>query len=528
MSEKFNAFGPDEDEGEDQQDAPPVERPVFLETLPDRPDQSDVVAALKTWAATLKDLDPLRREAAKSEVIGLLASKKVKRASRLVDIAAGDGGKVEEADTSFLQDVKPWGDVVKGSELLDLVHAAIKDYVVMPDAGLIATTLWCVFAHAHDAFQISPLLAAVSPEKRCGKTTLMDAVSMLTPRALLLSNTTTAALFRIVEEHRPTMLLDEFETYSKGNEELRGVVNSGHRRRSALLPRVEGDGHEVKFFSTWAPKMLAQIGTLQGTIEDRAVVIRMKRKAPGEKAREFRADHAAREMEPICRRAARWAADHMERLRAADPEVPAGITSDRAKDNWRPLLAIAELAGPSWAEKARGAAATLCSVEADSESLGVVLLEDIRDLFTDRSLNRIESKTLAEALADREDRPWSEWRGPKGFTSTALAKLLKRYRVRPRKIRFAAGTFQGYELEWFRDAFSRYLSDPLPQPEHRNIVGNHSGNGKNKPEHSPQDVPVTNRELFNDINRCSGVPVTEGVEGDDARFAALEAEEGAI
>lgn len=102
-----------------------------------------------------------------------------------------------------------------------------------------AAALWCAWAHAIDRFSVAPILAIQSPAKRCGKTTLLRIAASLVPRPLVASNVTPAALFRIVEEHRPTLLVDEADTFVAGSDELRGLLNSGHTRDIDELCRLE-------------------------------------------------------------------------------------------------------------------------------------------------------------------------------------------------------------------------------------------------------------------------------------------------
>ena len=106
----------------------------------------------------------------------------------------------------------------------------IRSYVVLDAAARDAAALWCGGTHSFNCFTIFPRLTATSPEPRCGKTTLLDAIERLVPRPLAAANITAPALFRTIEAVRPTLLLDEADTFAKDNEDLRGVLNSGHRR----------------------------------------------------------------------------------------------------------------------------------------------------------------------------------------------------------------------------------------------------------------------------------------------------------
>jgi putative DNA primase/helicase len=146
--------------------------------------------------------------------------------------------------------------------------------------------LWVLHAWTMDAGDVSPLLVLESPTKRCGKTSVLILLYFLTPRSELSSNITAPALFRYIEDVRPTLLIDEADSFAKDNEELRGILNSGHTKAAANVIRIVD--HKPRRFSTWAPKAIATIGTLADTLEDRAVLVRLQRKPPGAKVERLR------------------------------------------------------------------------------------------------------------------------------------------------------------------------------------------------------------------------------------------------
>lgn len=286
-------------------------------------------------------------------------------------------------------------------------------------------------------------------------------------RACSFSNTSAATVFRIVEKFQPTLLVDELDTFISDNDELRGVLNSGHQRDAAFVMRVSGDDLEPKLFSTWAPKVVAMIGRLLGTLSDRAIEVPLKRKRADERVSRFRNVRPGA-LPDLKRQCIRWATDNLISLRdaALEVSVPDGL-NDRAADSWEPLLTIADRAGGEWPARARKAALALSGNASESESMGVILLGDIRAIFARRALNgsgelwtRISSKDLAEAFAAMEGRPWPDWKN-KPITANALARQLKPYSVRPKDIRFGSHSASGHELSAFADAFERYLpSEP--------------------------------------------------------------------
>lgn len=442
-------------------------RSAGLATLGEDPPPEAVEAGLRSLAGLVNGSDQLRRQTVRMAAVDALKAARVPGASKLVDAAfttpGSDGaGETGQGQTLALADPDPWPDPVVGEPLLSELVRTVGRFLVLPSAAHTAVALWTVHTHAHDAARVSPILAATSPEKRCGKTTLLTVLLGLVRRPLPASNITTAALFRAVEKFRPTLLIDEADTFLREREELRGIINSGHGRSTAVVVRTVGDDHEPRTFSTWAPKAIALIGDLPATLEDRAVVLTLRRRRQDETVDELRLDRLD-ELEDLRRRAARWAADHHHALAAADPAVPPEL-HDRARDNWRPLLAIADAAGGEWPQRARAAALELSGQAGDGDAPGVLLLDDLRRLFSERSLDRLASSDLVETLATMEDRPWPEWRRGQPITQRQVARLLKPFDVAPKQMRLGLEKVRGYELADLEDAFSRYLPSEAVQP----------------------------------------------------------------
>jgi putative DNA primase/helicase len=300
-----------------------------------------------------------------------------------------------------------------------------------------------------DAGDISPLMVLVSPTKRCGKTSVLIVLYFLTPRSELSSNITAPALFRYIEDVRPTLLIDEADSFVKNDEELRGILNSGHTKAAAHV--IRNVDHKPRRFSTWAPKAIATIRTLADTLEDRAIVVRLQRKPPGATVerlpRRDNADFAA-----LRSQAARWAADNFDKLADLDPKMP--DLNDRAADNWRPLLAIADLVGGTWPEEARRAACLLSGHEQDG-AIDVELLRDIRSAFGDDDVIR-SSDLVAKLTADPE-RPWAEWKHGRPLTQKQLAALLSPFHIISLTVHPPGlPDGKGYRRIDFREAWAAY------------------------------------------------------------------------
>jgi putative DNA primase/helicase len=405
----------------------------------------------------------------------------------------------EEFDApNFLTDPEPWPDPVNIGDLLDRLTEVARAHLVLPKGAAEVIALWVLHAHAHDCFGISPVLAITSPTPECGKTTLLTLLGGLVPRACPASNITAAALFRAVERWRPTLLIDELDTFLKSSDELHGILNSGHQRSTAFVLRTTGDDHEPRQFRTWAPKAVALIGKLPPSLASRGIHIELRRKTASESVERLRSDRLDH-LELLLRQAVRSVTDNAISLHAADPMIPEAL-SGRAADNWRPLIAIADLAGGEWPARARRIAQELGGRA--EQTAGVVLLEDIRRVFVEGGIDRLPSEELAKKLSKMEDRPWPEFHQGRPITPRQIAKLLEPFGVRPGTIRRGGGTAKGYKQEDFRDPFMRYLPDLSVTPSQAiKIKGLQLD-----PSVTPSSVVTDQRsQKLNDFRSCDGV-----------------------
>jgi putative DNA primase/helicase len=358
--------------------------------------------------------------------------------------------------------VVPWPVSLPGAELLNSIVVKFEKYFVLPAGGADAFALWTLHSWTMDADDVSPFLVLISPTKRCGKTNILIALEFLTPRSVLASNITSSALFRYIEDVRPTLLIDEADSFlTKDNEEMRGVLNSGHTKAAAFVIRnveVEGE-HKPKRFSTWAPKAIATIRELADTLQDRSIVIQIQRKSRTASVERFR-KRDDDEFALLRQKIARWSEDNFARLTNPDPQIPETL-DDRGADNWRPLLAIADLAGGDWPRRARDAACMLSGEGHDAPSINVELLADIRKAFGDD--DAIRSADLCKELTADPERPWVEWYNGKPITPKQLGALLRPFGIISETVRIAGlSDAKGYLRRRFEDAWERYSPGQTP------------------------------------------------------------------
>jgi putative DNA primase/helicase len=409
--------------------------------------------------------DRFSAQALRGEIMEALKAADVKGIAGLVDAWLSRAPRTEQEDdlqgqALDVSDPEPYPLPVDGRELLEEIAALLNNYAIMPDGGYVTTSLWIVYTHAFDVFDISPYLAINSPVMRCGKSTVAEFIKATSLRGILASNITAASMFRAIEAWHPTLVADEADTWMfNERSELRGIVNSGNKRDSAYVIRAVGEDYEPRTFSTWSPKVIAGIGKLPDTVMDRSIVLTMRRKLPDERTRPWRPTRDADlrwRLTQIRSKAYRWAFDHQEELRHARPQLVPAL-HDRAQDNWEPLLAIADLAGDRWPMVARRAAELLTSQVTD-ETTGLLLLTDLRDVFGESGATELTTEYVLWKLNAMQHRPWPTWGRGRPLSGKGLANLLNPFDIRPVKVN--EGKARGYQLDDnMLDAFRRYLQE---------------------------------------------------------------------
>jgi hypothetical protein len=224
----------------------------------------------------------------------------------------GGDGKALQGRRLELKVPPPWPDPVDGAELLNDLAKFFSRYLSLPSGGATLLALWSVHTHCFDLFRHTPRLAVRSPDKQCGKTTVLDLLEMVSARPLSTASVTAAAIYRTVEAAKPTLLIDEADTFLAASDELRGILNAGHKKGGQAV-RCVGDDAEPRMFAAFAPAAIAAIGTLPGTIQDRAVTLMMRRAMGNERPAGITAETEAAG-QALASRAARWVADNAAAL----------------------------------------------------------------------------------------------------------------------------------------------------------------------------------------------------------------------
>lgn len=379
--------------------------------------------------------------------------------------AAAQEGQGSKGGLPVPTDPEPLDEPVDGDELLHELRQQVRRFVVLDEDAATTVALWMTLTYLVDKASYLGILALESATKRCGKSTLLAVLRRLVHRAKSTANITSAALFRIIEVQKPTLLIDEADSFLKGNEDLRGILNAGVEPGGTVIRCVGSDGdYNPREYNVFAPKAIALIGKLPPTLEDRSFVVRMRRRMKDETVERLRGDRDLG-FEMLRRKIVTWTAAITPGFAGMEPEVPSSL-NDRAADRWRDLLRIADAAGGEWPERARRAAETLeVEREDDDGESKTLLLEDIRSIFERCPDQRAwHSRDLVGELTDLEGRPWAESNNGKPLTTYGLANLLDGFGVKSRQVKIERKNRQGYRVADFTDIFSRYLPKDDPSP----------------------------------------------------------------
>jgi hypothetical protein len=401
----------------------------------------------------------------------------------------------------FAIDPEPAVTLLPAADLLECIVKVIQSRIFCTPEVAYAQALW-IFASwgvfppsdPDKGVDLFPFMHISSPAKRCGKSTSLETIQHLVRRPLAAADVSEAALYRVIEKYHPTLLIDEFDRLIKKLRELIGLLNSAHTRNGSVIRTVEMqiDGlrtFEPVAFSTFSPMVLAGIGRAPSTVEDRSIRTRLQRQPRGQPRK--RAGRTT--LSAIRDKLAPHLMAHAEGVAVAmkagvpDNAIPASL-NDRDADNWRPLLAVAKLAGGPWPDRAARAAVKLCGGAADSDDRGsewalrqlVEAVDELRRRVAteyiawrkagrktinpmpgQRGVNRphvcsfIPSDDVAAWLIAKDDSGFGDCRDL-NTAKLRLARLLRPFEIAPGLRRNAGQPTRGYDVTTIRVAWRRY------------------------------------------------------------------------
>jgi hypothetical protein len=366
-----------------------------------------------------------------------------------------------ELERAVMAPLGPRGSMETTASVLDDVYMFLGNFVAYPsEHARVAHCLWVAHAHLMEVWESTPRLAFLSPEPGSGKTRAMELTETLVPRPVEAINVTSAYLFRKISDPDglPTILHDEIDTIfgakAKEHEEIRGVINAGHRRGAAAgRCVVKGKVIETEELPAFCAVALAGLGNLPDTILSRSVIIKMRRRAPGEVVQPYRRRVHAPEGYQLRNRLAAWA-EAIQPTLDTYPAMPEGV-ADRNADVWESLLSVADAVGGPWPERARVAAVALVAdARGGQPSLGLRLLGDLRTVFAHHDV--LPTVEVLLLLINLEETIWGDMKG-RPLDARRLANILNPYGVTSKVVRVGANTPRGYCKTDLYDVWARYL-----------------------------------------------------------------------
>ncbi len=501
-----------------------------LRALDDEIDVEDLYPILQNALPHLAGLSRLDRGLAREALIKAIG-KRVSGPAKLVDSMLGEASAEAMATgqgrTMEFSSPEPWPEPVDGAALLAELVAVFEHHLVLPAGAAVALALWVLHTFSYqEAAEVAVRVALTSPERRCGKTSVLTLLDALVCRPLSTASVSASVLFRVVELAHPTLLIDEADaTFANGNEDLRGLLNAGFNRGGTVL-RCVGDEHEPRAFDVFAPVAIAAIGTLPDTILDRAVKLRMERKLPSQRVARFRRAEriTTSYLQRMC---ARWVADHVEDLRDAHVEAYAGA-NDREADVWEPLQVIASVAGADWPARCAASFKSITGALAEEpQRLQELVLRDLQEAFGSRS--RMSVTDIVDALNAMDESPWRTCRkGSKPLDANKLARLLRPFGLISNRKQEAGVETKGFDRTQLAPVWERYLT------RDSRVGGSQPcdpATGKQKQEDRPKNNPATggngrrveNKDKSTNSNESRRVAGSEG--GDHATEGMSQARE---
>lgn len=335
---------------------------------------------------------------------------------------------------------------------------AYEEYVVLPKGASVAAALWSIFTYGYDVFEFAPRLAILSPEPRCGKSTLLSLLGGLVYNPLNASNATGAAIYRAIDRGKLTLLLDEVDTFinNPGNNQMVGILNAGHRKNGFVLRTDSKDYSKIQKIKCYSPVALAGIGNIPHTLQDRSIVISLRRKRPEEKSKILRI--AKFESEMVTDKANCQKFMSRNKIKISEICIPTQpFLSDRGNDNWECLFKIAKFISEEVYQEAIQASISLSKGDfGNEESNRCILLRDIKQIFEDRNVDIMEVQELVIRLCELPESPWETYEN-RGLTPYSLARLLKFFGIQSHQIKKQGINKKRYRQKDFEDAFLRYL-----------------------------------------------------------------------
>lgn len=388
-------------------------------------------------------------------------------------------------------DPKPWPKDVDLLETIREIENIIRRVMVCEERYVTAAAYYIAATWFVDYVQYAPYAVITAPAKRCGKSVMLDLMGKLVKRPYAMAGKPSeASIFRTLDANRPTLLLDEVDTYLSKADELQGILNGGISKDAAFVSRCEKDvsGNIVtRNFRTFGFKIMSGIGADRcgNALVDRAIVLRLSRKSrkdTREKLRHIPKDQWEALRSRLMRLSLKYA-ESVEKASASPVNMPEAL-GDRDCDKWEVLFILADLSGEDEGRRVRNVACEITGEVSEdvwpseliSDSTDVVLkaIASVGGVDLDfGSAGRIHvgitdggmygdcilSTTLYQALTMNPDWQWKEFgRSGRALPQRLMTRTITDHGVKAAKLKKANGRmgFKIYGDDGLMAANERY------------------------------------------------------------------------
>lgn len=366
---------------------------------------------------------------------------------------------------------------------LNALLGFVKRFVVLPnEEDYFVFTLWIAHTYFINELTTSPRLALLSPEYGCGKSRSLELLEKLCFKGEKLDYCTRSYLMRQIEVIReefgkpPTLLVDEVDSVFKAksddtSESLRAFLNTGYRKSGSYgITEGEGKNRQPKKFPTFCPMAVAGKGeVIPESVRTRSIEIRLQKRMSSQPIEDFLTNAVGFECEEMVEWLVTWSDLTAQTLETENVSVES--ISDRDREVWLPLYAVAQLAGQDWTDRFSQALFLHQRVKKSSDiPRERQLLEDCLKVFGERE--SMKTEMLIEGLKILPEADYSTLSYGRGISPKYLAKMVRAYEIQPTQIRFGESTFKGYYRTQFASAYARY-SEETPAPSTTETVETH-------------------------------------------------------
>lgn len=342
--------------------------------------------------------------------------------------------------------------------IADKIVDYMNQYVAFPIPEQADTlALWVLHTHVFNTAYTTPYIYITAAERGCGKSRVREVLTEIAFNSHDGSNISGGALYALLgADAKPTLFMDEIDTVFMGNDgttkEIRGMLNEGYKRSGKIMrqasSRDEDGRRETESYSVFAPKMLIGIdnGGMHDTTLSRCIPVVLKRRKADHVLRDFLIWEVEEEAAALKEEISEWAKGVVDRLAQHKPVSPGAPLVDRKWELAFPLMAVADMLGNGWHDRAKHALITLLSDEEQSLSPQAQILSVAKEWFDAHpTADRIKSETLATLV---------------GLTSKKVAALLRPYEIKPGVMKIPGQGQQNHRCYLrfdFIDAWERYL-----------------------------------------------------------------------